>query len=73
MVVNMLLISLLYLGLCWGYPDYLLSSKDPDPPRPMYPTGTQSGTFAKVSGRLFDIDGKTGYFSGTVRAMLKSP
>jgi len=43
---------------------YLLSSSSLDQPAPFYPIGTSNGTNAKVSGRLFDIDGKVGYFAG---------
>lgn len=41
----------------------ILSSKETPPP-PAYPIGQTNEAFAKVSGRLFDINGTVGYFSG---------
>ncbi|OIW28323.1 glycoside hydrolase [Coniochaeta ligniaria NRRL 30616] len=61
----MLLTVVLYIGLGYGADGDLRSSKDANPPPPLYPLGARSGTYAKVSGRLFEIDGKIGYFSGT--------
>jgi mannan endo-1,4-beta-mannosidase len=43
---------------------FLLPSSATDQPAPFYPIGTSNGTNAKVSGRLFEIDGKIGYFAG---------
>jgi mannan endo-1,4-beta-mannosidase len=42
----------------------LLPSSATDQPAPFYTIGTSNGTNAKVSGRLFEIDGKVGYFAG---------
>jgi hypothetical protein len=42
----------------------LLPSSSSDQPGPFYPIGTSNGTNAKVSGRLFAIDGKVEYFAG---------
>ena len=67
MARRLLLVSLLYLGFTYGAIGDLRSSKDPNPPPPLHPVGVHSGPFAKVSGRLFEIDGKTGYFSGMLR------
>lgn len=36
---------------------------EPQPP-PRYPIGTYGGSNAKVAGRLFDINGRIGYFAG---------
>lgn len=33
-------------------------------PPPAYPIGQVKGSNAKVSGRVFNIDGRTGYFAG---------
>lgn len=33
-------------------------------PPPTYPIGQVKGANAKVSGRVFNIDGRTGYFAG---------
>lgn len=33
-------------------------------PPPAYPIGQGKGSNAKVSGRVFNIDGKKGYFAG---------
>lgn len=62
--VRSLLLGLVYLGYAYGASEYLKSSKDNDPPPASYPVGVQIGPFAKVSGRLFEVNGKTGYFSG---------
>lgn len=35
-----------------------------------YPIGVK-GSFAKVSGSLFDIDGTVGYFAGRIRAFSR--
>lgn len=60
-----LLFSIVFcLEWTYGALEGLLSSKDPDPPPPLYPIGARSGPFARVSGRLFEIDNEIGYFSG---------
>ncbi|KAN0095948.1 glycoside hydrolase family 5 protein [Hyaloscypha variabilis] len=43
----------------------LLPSSSSEQPGPFYPIGTSNGTNAKVSGRLFAIDGKVEYFAGS--------
>lgn len=45
-------------------PASLLPDSQSGPPS-TYPIGVSGGTNAKVSGRLFQVDGKTGYFAGT--------
>ncbi|KAH8879648.1 family 5 putative glycoside hydrolase [Thozetella sp. PMI_491] len=42
----------------------ILPATEPGPP-PQVPIGTSKAPFAKVSGRLFELDGKVGYFAGT--------
>lgn len=56
------------LGLIWfaasvlAAPTILAASASQQPPC-TYPIGIK-GKFAKAAGRLFDIDGKVGYFAG---------
>lgn len=38
-------------------------------PPPAYPIGQVKGSNAKVSGRLFNIDGKKGYFAGEIESL----
>lgn len=38
---------------------------DSTQPPPAYPVGKTKGQNAKVTGRLFDIDGKVEYFAGS--------
>lgn len=42
-----------------------------DQPAALYPIGGFNGTNAKVSGRLFEIDGKVGYFAGLFNSRLQ--
>ncbi len=42
----------------------LLASSAANQPACSYPIGTSNGKNAKVSGRLFDIDGRVEYFAG---------
>jgi mannan endo-1,4-beta-mannosidase len=42
----------------------LLASSATNQPACSYPIGTSNGKNAKVSGRLFEIDGKVEYFAG---------
>jgi mannan endo-1,4-beta-mannosidase len=42
----------------------LLPANAIEQPPLSYPIGTSNGTNAKVSGRLFEIDGKVEYFAG---------
>jgi mannan endo-1,4-beta-mannosidase len=52
-----------------GLASFLLPSSSIDQPAPLYPIGSSNGTNAKVSGRLFDIDGKVGYFAGLFNSL----
>lgn len=56
-------VFILHIGLVSAAASIVRSVKDPQPP-PIYPIGTSNGSFAKAVGRLFEIDGRTGYFSG---------
>jgi mannan endo-1,4-beta-mannosidase len=42
----------------------VLLSADSQQPACAYPIGQSGGSNAKVAGRLFEIDGKVGYFAG---------
>lgn len=42
-------------------------------PPPAYPIGQGKGSNAKVSGRVFTIDGKKGYFAGESEASPQLP
>lgn len=42
-------------------------------PPPAYPIGQGKGSNAKVSGRVFNIDGKKGYFAGELRILSCHP
>ena len=42
----------------------LLASSATNQPACSYPIGTSNGKNAKVSGRLFEIDGRVEYFAG---------
>lgn len=63
-----MLLKIWVLGLSWctapvlAAPTILAASSSQQPPC-SYPIGGR-GKFAKVAGRLFDIDGKVGYFAG---------
>jgi mannan endo-1,4-beta-mannosidase len=35
-------------------------------PAPVYPIGNRGGKFAKTAGRLFDLEGRVGYFAGNL-------
>jgi mannan endo-1,4-beta-mannosidase len=63
--MRVLLPTSVLLGFGPAVEGILRSTKDPSPPAPIYPIGTEDGPFARVSGRLFEVDGRTGYFSGT--------
>jgi mannan endo-1,4-beta-mannosidase len=52
------------VGLALADESLIRSIKEPQIP-PIYPIGAVNGSFAKVSGRLFNIDGRVAYFSGT--------
>ena len=58
-------------GLCAARAQ-IISSKDPQPPS-KYPIGAVREPFAKVSGRLFDVNGTVGYFSGQPLDSLPVP
>ncbi|KAK0701887.1 glycoside hydrolase superfamily [Lasiosphaeria miniovina] len=62
----MLVSALLFLGLGLARADdsFVRSTQDPQIPS-VYAIGAPNGSFAKVNGRLFEIDGRTGYFAGT--------
>jgi mannan endo-1,4-beta-mannosidase len=70
----LLLASLLLLSLvdAIGTDDDLIrSSKSPQIP-PSYPIGTVTGSFARTRGRLFEIDGRVGYFPGEMTPTCSS-
>lgn len=54
---------LLHLGLASAGASVIRPAKDSQVP-PIYPIGTGNGSFAKAVGRVFEVDGKTGYFAG---------
>jgi mannan endo-1,4-beta-mannosidase len=56
-------ISLAFAISAFASPSLLSSSAINQPARP-YPIGKAGGANAKVSGRLFEIDGKVEYFAG---------
>ena len=45
----------------------ILAATDPAPPPPNVPIGVSKAPFAKVAGRLFELDGHVGYFAGKHR------
>jgi mannan endo-1,4-beta-mannosidase len=47
----------------------ILSSTVDEQPACAYPIGTNGNVNAKVSGRLFDIDGKVQYFAGRTASL----
>jgi hypothetical protein len=49
--------------------DIIKKSTD-TPIEPTYPIGVSHEPFAKVKGRLFDINGTVSYFSGVVNPFL---
>ncbi len=57
------LVALVLLGLAQAGQNLIRSAKDTPVP-PIYPIGTKKEPFAKVSGTLFEIDGKVTYFAG---------
>ncbi|KAK3374342.1 family 5 putative glycoside hydrolase [Lasiosphaeria ovina] len=52
------------IGLAGADDNFVRSTQDPQI-LPVYAIGASNGSFAKVNGRLFEIDGRTGYFAGT--------
>jgi len=57
-------INLAFAVSAFALPSILSSSNNHQPP-PSCPIGQGGGANAKVSGRLFDIDGKVQYFAGS--------
>lgn len=61
--------SVLVLSAVFALPAFAQSSLQDssitDQPPPAYPIGYAQGTIPKVSGRLFEIDGKLEYFAGS--------
>lgn len=62
--------SLLLLGLTLTSSTLsvpLIQSAFETQPPSIFPIGNSGGANAKVSGRLFDIDGHVGYFAGKLK------
>ncbi len=57
-------VAVLYGTLVRSAYSQILAAADPNPPPPKVPIGVSKVPFAKVSGRLFELDGRVGYFAG---------
>ena len=67
---GLILTQLALVGFVHANTGLIRSATEPQVPS-IYPIGTKNETFARVNGTLFEVDGKTQYFSGVLYALGK--